>query len=77
MLNAMLTSLIELEAGEGPQGMMDEKESADVMSNAEKAIEWIVEELARRERQKSRKKSQPVRSNHVSEEVTTDQDVPA
>lgn len=59
MLDAMLTALAELLAGEGPQGY-NEDDGEKVMENAEKAKEWIHQELNKRN---ANKKSQR-RSNH-------------
>jgi len=44
MLDAMLTALAELLAGEGPQGY-NEDDGEKVMENAEKAKEWIHHEV--------------------------------
>ena len=53
MLNAMLTALSELLAGEGPQGYNENSEEAEeIMKNAEKAHQWIHEELERRKDKK-------------------------
>lgn len=43
MLDAMLDSLSEMLAGEGPaaQGIYSEKESSKLMNNAERAQRWI------------------------------------
>lgn len=59
MLDAILTSLSELLAGEGPQGFdsspADQKEADKIMDNAHKAHAWVHEMYRKRAARKAKR----------------------